>query len=115
MGDFTYVEQFQFSYNGALFRFAEGILTAPMGVEPKDCRLGQRGEKRLDVVATVALEKSNVLAIAKSFYSLLMKRSVRLDRENTLEVCRCPDCGLCLVCARFNEDVHLEHVSQPKH
>jgi len=111
MGNFAYVEQFQFSNNRALFSFAEGILPAPMGVEPKDCRLGQRSEKRLDVVATVALEKLNVLAIAKSFYSPLMERSVRLDGENTLEVCRCPGCRLCSVCACFNEDVHLEGVS----
>jgi hypothetical protein len=110
MAHFACVEQFQFSNNRALFCFAEGVLSAPMGVEPKDRRLGQ-SEQRLDVSTTIALEKLNVLAIAKSFYSPLMKRSVRLDGENTLEVCRCPDCRLCSVCACFNEDAQLKRVS----
>jgi hypothetical protein len=72
MAHFACLEPFQFSNNRALFSLAEGVLGAPMCVEPKDRRLGQKSEQRLDVGTTVAPEKLNVLAIAKSFYGPLV-------------------------------------------
>ena len=86
-----------------------------MGVEPEDRRLGEGTGQRFNMSATVAFEKSDVLATPKSLQGLLMKRFMRLDGENAFKVCGRPDRRLCLVCACFNKDYFFERVPNPNY